>query len=81
MKGNNHYLPSFIKGNTNTPGAFGDPGVGIGTKDPNKKKGKNSKPRRKKVTHRPGKWVTAIKVNHKGKTVRAKVWAYLDELG
>jgi hypothetical protein len=32
----------------------------------------------KKISHRNGRWVTAIINNHKGKPVRAKVWDWLD---
>jgi hypothetical protein len=72
---------SQIHSNTKTPGAFGDPGVDIGPKDPHKRKGKNSKPRKKKVIHVPGKWVRVF-MNIRGRDtpVYAKVWEELDEV-
>jgi hypothetical protein len=74
----------FLTPTHNTKGAFGNNGVGI-PESKNQKKDKRrkifkGKPGRKKVIHRPGKWVPAVINNHKGKAVRAKVWAYLDEL-
>jgi hypothetical protein len=63
-----------------TIGAFGNNGVNIPVKPKKRHNGPGYKPGKKKVIHRPGKWVPKNITTKRGVKITIKVWMYLDEL-